>query len=602
MSVFKKILLLMTSSERKRSLFILSLVTIMALLETLGIASLMPFLAVLSDPTLIQENSLLSKGFQISSIFFIRNEDQFLLLLGIISFLIIIFSSIFKVYTFYKMYQFLEMLRHSVASRLTESILFQPYTYFLTKDSSDITKTVLSEVDAVIGSVIRPTYLMIANFFVLIAVVFLLLITNPILLLSTAGLIGILYFLIYFKLRLFIQHIGEQRLNANKSRFSVLNEALNNIKFVKFYTRESDYVSKFKVQSKTFADSVAKFLTLNQVPKYLIEGIAFGGLISLVLLLLTFAGGLKGGALGAILPTIGLYAFAIYRLQPALQGVFNGFSALKYGEIAIDNLLVDRQSVKEIDRQRVLGEKLEIKSSIELCDIDYSYDESSPKVLKKINLLIPAGSKIGVIGKTGSGKTTLIDIILGLLKPDSGNLMIDGKKVDKSNISDWQKNIGYVPQDIILNDAPIIENIAYGVPRNQINIQKVISCAKHAQLHEFIINNSMEGYKTFVGERGVRLSGGQRQRLGIARALYHDPAVLVFDEATSALDRETEMAVMQSLNSISKNRTLILIAHRLSTLESCNRIIRLEHGKIDFDGNFSEFYASNNGLNDYLTK
>ncbi len=599
MSVFRKILLLMNSKERRRSLFILFLVTIMAMLETLGIASLMPFLAVLSDPSLIQDNLLLSKGFQISSIFLITNEDQFLLLLGTISFLIIIFSSIYKVYTYYKMYQFLEMLRHSVASRLTESFLFQPYTYFLTKDSSDITKTVLSEVDAVIGSVIRPTYLMIANFFVLIAVIFLLLIANPFLLLSTAGLIGILYFLIYFKLRLFIQQIGEQRLNANKSRFSVLNEALNNIKFVKFYTRESDYVSKFKVESKTFADSVAKFLTLNQVPKYLIEGIAFGGLISLVLLLLTFSGGLKGGALGAILPTIGLYAFAIYRLQPALQGVFNGFSALKYGEIALDNLLIDRQSVKEIDRQRALGEKLEIKSSIELRDIDYSYSETSPKVLKKINLSIPAGSKIGVVGKTGSGKTTLIDTILGLLKPDSGSLVIDGVKIDMTNISDWQKNIGYVPQDIILNDAPIIENIAYGVPKNQINIQKVITCAKHAQLHEFIINTSTEGYKTFVGERGVRLSGGQRQRLGIARALYHDPSVLIFDEATSALDAETEVAVMKSLNSISENRTLILIAHRLSTLESCNRIIRLDHGRIIFDGDFSEFYATNNGQNDF---
>ena len=282
-----------------------------------------------------------------------------------------------------------------------------------------------------------------------------------------------------------------------------------------------------------------------------------------------------------------------------MQGVFNGFSALKYGEIALDNLLIDRQSVKEIDRQRAFGEKLEIKSSIELRDIDYSYSETSPKVLKKINLSIPAGSKIGVVGKTGSGKTTLIDTILGLLKPDSGSLVIDGVKIDMTNISDWQKNIGYVPQDIILNDAPIIENIAYGVPKNQINIQKVITCSKHAQLHEFIINTSTEGYKTFVGERGVRLSGGQRQRLGIARALYHDPSVLIFDEATSALDAETEVAVMKSLNSISENRTLILIAHRLSTLESCNRIIRLDHGKIIFDGDFSEFYATNNGQNDF---
>lgn len=599
MNIFKKILLLMTPSERKRSLFILFLVTIMAMLETLGIASLMPFLAVLSDPSLIQDNSILYKGYQMSSSFLIKNEDQFLLLLGIISFLIIIFSSIYKVYTYYKMYQFLEMLRHSVASRLTESFLFQSYSFFLTKDSSDITKTVLSEVDAVIGSVVRPTYIMIANFFVLIAVIVLLLIANPFLLLTTAGLIGILYFLIYYKLRLFIQQIGEQRLNANKSRFSVLNEALNNIKFVKFYARESDYVSKFRVESKTFAESVAKFLTLNQVPKYLIEGIAFGGLISLMLLLLTYAGGLKGGALGAILPTVGLYAFAVYRLQPALQGIFNGFSALRYGEIAIDNLSIDTQIVKEINTKRVLGENLDIKSSIELSNIDYSYSESSMKVLKKINLSIPVGSKIGVVGKTGSGKTTLIDIILGLLKPESGSLIIDGVKVDKSNISGWKKNIGYVPQDIILNDASIIENIAYGVPRNKINIQKVISCAKHAQLHDFIINTSTEGYKTFVGERGVRLSGGQRQRLGIARALYHDPAVLVFDEATSALDSETEMAVMQSLNSISKNKTLILIAHRLSTLESCNRIIRLEHGRIAFDGDFSEFNSENNNQSDY---
>jgi ABC-type multidrug transport system fused ATPase/permease subunit len=593
MSVYKKILLLMTPIERKRGLLILLLVTIMAMLETLGIASLMPFLAVLSDPSLIQDNKILSKGYQLSSSFLIKDEDQFLLLLGVISFVIIILSSMYKVYTYYKMYQFLEMLRHSVASRLTESFLYQPYTFFLTKDSSDITKTVLSEVDAVIGSVIRPTYLMVANSFVLIAVIVLLVIANPLLLLTTAGLIGALYFLIYYKLRLFIQSIGEQRLNANKSRFSVLNEALNNIKFVKFYARESDYVSKFRVESKTFADSVAKFLTLNQVPKYLIEGIAFGGLISLVLLLLAFDGGLKGGALGTILPTIGLYAFAVYRLQPALQGIFNGFSALKYGEVAIDNLLVDIQSVKEIDKQKVLGKNLEIKSSINLNDINFSYSESSIKVLKKINLSIAAGSKIGVVGKTGSGKTTLIDIILGLLKPELGSLTIDGVKVDMSNISEWKKNIGYVPQDIILNDAPILENIAYGVKKEKIDTQKVISCAKHAQLHDFVINSTTDGYQTYVGERGVRLSGGQRQRLGIARALYHDPAVLIFDEATSALDSETEIAVMQSLNSISKDRTVILIAHRLSTLENCDRIIRLEDGMVAFDGNFHEFCREN---------
>jgi ABC-type multidrug transport system fused ATPase/permease subunit len=583
----------MTKADRKRGTFILFLMTIMAMLETLGIASLMPFLSVLSNPSLIQDNLILLKAYKFLLTFLITNEDQFLLILGAISFFVIISSAMFKVFTYYKMYHYLEMLRHSIASRLTESYLFQPYTFFLEKDSSEITKTVLSEVDAVIGSVIRPTYVMISNVFVLIAVVALLLIVNPFLLLFTAGLISFLYFFIYIKLRLFIQSIGQQRLNANKSRFSILNEALNNIKFVKFYERESDYVDKFRTESKIFAESVAKFLTLNQVPKYLIEGIAFGGLISLILILLMSDGGLKGGTLGTILPTIGLYAFAIYRLQPALQGIFNGFSALKYGEIAIDSVLIDMQSVNEIEKLKVDSKNLNIKLSIDLNDINFSYNKLSQRVLSGINLSIPAGSKIGIVGKTGSGKTTLIDIILGLLEPSSGHLIIDGVNVDKSNIAGWRKNIGYVPQDIILNDAPIEENIAYGISRNQIDFQKVVSCAKHAQLHEFIINSSTEGYKTFVGERGVRLSGGQRQRLGIARALYHDPAVLIFDEATSALDSQTEIAVMQSLNSISENRTVILIAHRLSTLENCDRIIRLEDGKLVFDGNFSEFCNEN---------
>ena len=230
MITLKKILLLMTPNERRKGIFILFLVTIMAMLETLGIASLMPFLAVLSDPSLLQNNLILSKAYQFSLELFIKDEDEFLFLLGIFSFTIIISSSIYKVLTYYIMYQHLEMLRHGISSRLTESYLFQPYTFFLNKDSSEITKTILSEVDAVIGNVIRPTYVMISNLFVLIAITILLFITNPILLISTTGLIGILYFGIYLNLRIFIQSIGEKRLNANKSRFSVINEALNNIK------------------------------------------------------------------------------------------------------------------------------------------------------------------------------------------------------------------------------------------------------------------------------------------------------------------------------------------------------------------------------------
>ena len=591
MSTLRKILFLMTEAERRRGRFILLLLTVMALLETLGVASVMPFLVVLSDPSLIETNLFLSKFYEISSAYFINGEDQFLLLLGALSFVVVVTSSIYKMFTFYRMYQFLEMLRHSIACRLTDAFLSQPYAFFLGKDSSEISKTVLSEVDTVIATVVRPGYVMLSNLFVLIAIVVLLFLANPILLLVAGCLLGSLYFGLYYRLRLYIKSLGNQRLDANKSRFAVLNEALNNIKFVKFYSREPDYVSKFGTQSRIFASSVAKFATVNQVPKYFVEAVAFGGLLSLVLVLLSFAGGLKGGSLVAILPTIGLFSFAVYRLQPAVQAIYSGLSGLRYGEQAVDALLRDIRRVNHTRLKASRDKDLEFKTSIQLENLSFTYGRGleAAVVLDSLNLSISAGSKIGIVGKTGAGKTTLIDVILGLLEPKSGHLAIDGVRLSTSNIRGWQNNVGYVPQEIILNDASIEENIAYGVPKEHVDTDRVMTCAKLAQLDDFVSRETKDGYGTFVGERGVRLSGGQRQRLGIARALYHDPAVLIFDEATSALDLKTEIDVMRSLDSISDNRTIILIAHRLSALENCDRIIKLDKGKVVFDGTFSTF-------------
>jgi ABC-type bacteriocin/lantibiotic exporter with double-glycine peptidase domain len=600
MNTIRKILLLMTKAERHRGQFILFLLTIMALLETLGVASVMPFLVVLSDPGLIEENAILSRLYNFSLSHLINSEDQFLFLLGVCSFVVVILSSIYKMYTFYKMYDYLEMLRHSIASRLTKSYLDQPYAFFLGKDSSDISKAVLSEVDTVIATVVRPGYIMLSNVFVLIAIVGLLFIANPVLLLITGCILGVLYFGLYYRLRVYVRNLGEQRLTANKSRFAVLNEALNNIKFVKFYSRESDYIAKFRVQSRVFASSVAKFATLNQIPKYLVEAVAFGGLISLVLVLLAFAGGLKSASLAAILPTIGLYAFAIYRLQPAVQAIYSGFSGLKYGEQAVEALLTDIQSIDQKMLGLEEGRTVDFKSSAHLQNLSFAYenDGGAIGVLDKIDIKILAGSKIGVVGKTGAGKTTLIDIIMGLLAPTSGNLTIDGVRVSEADMQSWRKNIGYVPQEVILNDASIEENIAYGVSKDQVDTDRVVKCAELAQLDDFISKNTEHGYLTFVGERGVRLSGGQRQRLGIARALYHNPAVLVFDEATSALDLDTEKAVMSSLNIIGEDRTVIMITHRLSTLENCDRIIELDSGKVIFDGSFSAFRSENFEITD----
>ena len=326
----------------------------------------------------------------------------------------------------------------------------------------------------------------------------------------------------------------------------------------------------------------------SQIPRLALEAIAFGGLLLTVLYLM-----LKSGNINNAVPMIALYAFAGYRLMPALQQIYNAIARIRFVTPALDALCNDMDRLQPINLNNNNKDDLIFKKSITLSQVHYHYPNAPKMVLKDINLNIPARSTVALVGTTGSGKTTTVDILLGLLEAQQGNLKVDGRVINKHNLKTWQNSIGYVPQQIYLADDTVSANIAFGKNPEDIDQQAVERAAKIAELHEFVINDLPLKYQTEVGERGVRLSGGQRQRIGIARALYHKPQLLILDEATNALDNLTEEIVMKAVNNLSKDITIIIIAHRLSTVKECDNIFFLEKGELKAQGNFNELVKTN---------
>lgn len=598
MNTFRKAIGLLTPHECNRGLLILFLVMGMAVLETLGVVSIMPFLAVLANPNILQSNAFLMKLFSYSKYFGIKNSDDFLVFLGVSVMVLIVVSALYRTVTIYIMNRFIEMRRHTISARLLETYLAHPYTFFLDRHSGDMSKTILSEVDQLISNVIRPGFNMLANSLVIISITILLILVNPWLALLAAGFLASLYSLMFYIFKSRLAVLGGRLVIANKERFMAASEALGAIKNIKLLGCEVVYLDRFIEPSRNFAKTIAGHQTINQVPKYAVEVVAFGGLVAMILYLMTVSEKGGGNSLGEILPVVGLYAYSAYRLQPALQAIFSGFVGLRYSKVVVDNLYseISLENFKK-NKFQPIPNSMVAKQAIELRNVSYSYPGSGKPSLVNLNLIIPVGSSIGIVGSSGSGKTTLVDIILGLLRPTDGEVVIDGKPLLDSDLRLWQSSLGYVPQEIVLTDSTIAENIALGVPVDQIDLVHVVLCAQMASIHDLIMNDLPLGYETKVGERGVRLSGGQRQRIGIARALYRKPEVLVFDEATSALDSTTEDSVIDAINNLAKNKTIITVAHRLSTVKNCDQIFVLDQGGVRFSGTYIEFHQKNINLN-----
>ena len=582
MLTLKKYLFLLSSAELKSACFLLVMITIMALLDTIGVASILPFIAVLSNPSLIDTNIILNKMFLYLNAFGVETKQQFLFLLGIFVFALLIISLSFKALTNYLQVRFIQLSGYSISKRLLQGYLHQSYAWFLTRHSADLGKNILTEVDKVVDFGISSLFDLISKSIVTTALIILILIVDPILTLIAGLSLGSAYIFIFYLVRNLLKRSGEYRLKNNLLRFNAVGEAFGAAKEVKIGGLEEIYIKNFSNSAKIYATTQAFAEIISQLPRFLLEAIAFGGILLIILYTMS-----QTGSFNNALPILSLYVFVGYRLMPSLQQIYVSLTSLTFVDPSLENLVNDLKNLK-LDIFHKDKEALSFDNEIILNNVCFNYPNTSRQSIKNISLNIPVKSIIGLVGATGSGKTTIVDIILGLLDPQIGNLKVDKKIISKKNVRSWQRNIGYVPQHIYLSDDSVAANIAFGVEHKNINYNLVKKVAKIAKVHNFVIEELPLQYQTSIGERGVRLSGGQRQRIGIARALYHHPKLLILDEATSALDNQTEEAVMNSIYSLSKDITIILIAHRLGTVKNCDKIFFLSNGMIKAEGSFDE--------------
>lgn len=584
-----KLFNLLKPTEQKRAGVIIGMILVMALLDMVGVASILPFMAVLANPQLVEKNDLLLTAFQLSKTFGVQTTQQFLIVLGALVFILLITSLGFKAFTTYEQSRFVLMCEYTIGKRLVEGYLHQPYSWFLNRHSTDLAKNILSEVSAVIGSGMTPLMIFIAQSFVTVALMILLLIVDPLLALTVSLVLGIAYFTVFSMMGRWLKEMGQARIKANQERFTAVNEAFFAFKEVKVGGLEQAYIQRFSIPAKTYAKIQTAVNILGQLPRFLLEAIAFGGMLLITLYLLIS----HDGNFGAILPVIALYVFAGYKLMPALQQIYGALTQLRFAGATLNILYVDLQGLQTADDDKSNTIPMSLTREIRLHQIMYRYPNALQPSLKGINLSIAAFSKIAFVGTTGSGKTTMVDVILGLLDPQEGMLTIDGQRITSANRRQWQRAIGYVPQQIHLIDASLAANIAFGVYTKDIDQTAIEHAAKIANLHHFAINDLPQGYNTIIGERGIRLSGGQRQRIGIARALYHRPQVLILDESTSALDSLTEQDVMRAIHNIGYKITTITVTHRLSTVRECDQIYLLDGGRFLASGTFEELATYN---------
>lgn len=555
-----------------------------ALLDAASVASIVPFLTLLSDPSAIEKHEMLMRAYNFTGY---TNTRDFLFLLGGLSLLLVVVSSMLQALAQYSQMRFAEMRRVSLSGKMLRKYLSQPYSYFLTEHSSNLTRNLLSEVNLVTGRCIVPLVLLIANIIHATILVALILWFEPWVAMGATGFIGGAFCIIFYLMRNRIIELGNLRLEASRKSFVTASDALQGIKDVKLYNLESDFIHRFDASITDFSTYNAANEVASIIPRFSIQVLVFGGMMAALMILLK-----NNEDISSILPTMGLLAFAGSRILPKFQAIYQNMARIRFGSPAL-HMLQKHLEMPEMRWEKEHVAPLIPSKSLILRDVSFSYPGSDKPAVHHLNMNIPINHTIGLVGASGAGKTTVIDLILSLYAPSEGTLEVDGTPIDASNSRAWQQAVGYVPQDIFLLDTSVRENIAFGVPVDEIDDKLVQQVAKQANIHDFIMENLPEGYHSTVGERGVRLSGGQKQRIGIARALYREPAVLVFDEATSAVDNITEREIVKTLKEIGQNRTIIMIAHRLETIRNCDCIYLMDGGTIVAGGSFAELERTN---------
>ncbi|MGB4107904.1 MAG: ABC transporter ATP-binding protein [Alphaproteobacteria bacterium] len=572
MDMIQKLLGLLSRRERMQAFGLLALFLLMSLAEVIGIASILPFMSVLADPDSVTRNEWLKRGYDY---FGFSSASEYLFFIGICVLVILVLTNVIKAATRWATLYVTQTWGESLSRRLFEIYLGQPYRFFLDRNSSDISKNVLAEVQIISNSVIMSFLELVTRVVVSTVILLFLLAMDPVLALATGAILGGAYLGVFMIFKNALKKEAQRRNQAQAEKYRIVNEAIQGIKNIKLGGHEALYRQYFKAPAENYSISTARSSVMGEIPRYAMEAIAFGGILLMTLYLLQ-----SQQALNQALPMIALYTFAAYRLMPGLQGIYQSFTRMRFYKPALDTIRRELTLAATMQNPGPEDATMEFNRSLALKNAGFRYNENGRDILKNVNLEIPARSMTGIIGKTGAGKTTLVDIILGLLAPDTGEVLIDGLPVNAENRRAWQRNLSYVSQSIYLCDDTIAVNIAFGIRTSEIDMDKVRAAAKMASLSDFIENELPKGYDTIIGENGIRLSGGQRQRVGIARALYLDRPVLVLDEATSALDPATEEEVINSIYALERKKTVFIISHKPELLARCDSILVVQGGNV----------------------
>ncbi|BFM49630.1 ABC transporter ATP-binding protein [Marinomonas sp. THO17] len=587
LNAIRQIFSILLPHQRKQFYILQLLVILMAFTELVGIASIAPFMAVVGDIGLLDKPGIFSQIYQWSGL---KEPMDFLFICGLIVLFLLTVSTTISMFTIWRLSLYGSIVGTEISDRLYEYYMGKDWLFHSSESSAVLTKKISTEAVRVSDSIIQPLMLMNSKVILAIFISISIFVYDPIVAITGGGIFFTAYFFLYRIVRKQLSVNGNKVSNILTDRFRLMNEGFGGIKDIILLNRYNEYILEFKKGGKEISYAKGTNSAISQVPRYFIELTAFGAMIILVLLLIK----LYQGDLGSVLPVLGVYALAAFKLLPALQQIYSSATQIKGSLAAFE--VIKEDLVQSLKDERLMmistGKSYSPKNKIVLKDISFQYPGKESHVLNELDMVFPVNNVIGIVGSSGSGKSTTIDILIGLLTPNSGRLMIDELEITENNKYKWQKAIGFVPQSIYLSEGTIAENVAFGLPSSEINLNQVNKALALAHLTE-LVEQLPNGVNTYVGERGVKLSGGQRQRIGIARALYHEADVLIFDEATSALDGITEKIIMEAIHDFGGKKTIIMIAHRLKTVQKCDIIYLMDKGKVIDEGNYEELLHRN---------
>ena len=585
--IIKDLFSVLTPSQRKRFYVLQILVMLMAITQIAGVASIVPFMALVADMNQLNQDTIFAQAYIISGI---NSEALFVFLLGVGVLVMLLLGTIISMYTTWRLSLFANKVGVEIADSLYSYYLKRDWLFHASGSSAQLTKQIATECLRVTTSILLPLVHMNGNFVLVLFMSISIFLFDPVVAIVGVIIFSIAYFVVFNLVNLTLLRNGRTISEMYEARFRLMNEGFGGIKDVLLLGRFNDFINRFNKTGTKFAYNSGVNGALAHIPRYFMEFVAFGSMIALVLYLFAT----YEGDISMILPILSLYAIAGMKLLPAFQQIYNSLANIQGNVAAFESIQEDLNDSIQTnqDNSGFDYSHINLNKRILLENITFSYPGKDKPILNKLNIEIPVNKVIGIAGPSGSGKSTLIDILIGLIEANEGHLKVDDAIIDNTNRRSWQNTIGFVAQAIFLSEGTIAENVAFGIPENEIDFNQVNKALKLANLDVFV-KDLENGINTKVGERGVQLSGGQRQRIGIARALYHEAKVLIFDEATSSLDGITEKTIIKAIQQFSGQKTIIMIAHRLKTIQKCDQIFVIDNGKVADQGTFEELIEKN---------